>query len=142
MKWVESLYSSYLLDRKSPSDIFLAYPELKSLWQGDSNQQYGRPISYYQQLQDLDLMAAWSGVRVPVLAMHGEYDWIMSDGDSRLLAEIVNRNSSGAAKSIELVHTGHTFEHYDSLHSAFAGETGPFDESIAQTIGDWFRRHR
>jgi pimeloyl-ACP methyl ester carboxylesterase len=142
MKSVESLYSAYLLEQKSPSEIFSGRPDLKSLWQGDSNQQYGRPTSYYQQLQNLDLMAAWSAVRVPVLAMHGEYDWIMSDGDFRLLAEIVNRNSPGAAESIELVHTGHTFEHYDSLHSAFAGETGPFDESIAQRVGDWFRRHR
>ena len=87
-------------------------------------------------------MAAWSAVHVPVLAMHGEYDWIMSEGDFRLLAEIVNRNSPGAAESTELAHAGHTFEHYDSLHSAFAGAAGPFDESIAQRIGDWFTRHR
>ena len=44
------------------------------------SQQYGRPPAYYQQLQDLDLMAAGRG-QVPVLALHGEYDWIMSRGD-------------------------------------------------------------
>jgi pimeloyl-ACP methyl ester carboxylesterase len=142
MKSVEALYSAYLLERKSPGKIFSARPDLKSLWEGDANQQYGRPTSYYQQLQDLDLMAAWSTVRAPVLALHGEYDWIMSDGDFRLLVELVNRNSPGAAQSIELAHTGHTFEHYDSLRSAYAGRSGPFDESIAQTVGDWFRRHR
>jgi pimeloyl-ACP methyl ester carboxylesterase len=142
MKSEEALYSAYLLEQKSPREIFSSHPDLKLLWQGDSNQQYGRPTSYYQQLQDLDLMAAWSAVRVPVLALHGEYDWIMGDGDSRLLAEIVNRNSPGAAESIELVHTGHTFEHYDSLQSAFAGRAGPFDESIARRVGDWFKRHR
>jgi pimeloyl-ACP methyl ester carboxylesterase len=142
MKSVEALYSAYLLDKKSPRDIFTARPDLKSLWQGDFNQQYGRPPSYYQQLQELDLMAAWSGVRVPVLAMHGEYDWIMSDGDLRLLTEMVNRIVPGAAELIELPHTGHTFERYDSLHGAFAGETRPFDESIARMVDDWFRRHR
>jgi pimeloyl-ACP methyl ester carboxylesterase len=98
MKSVESLYSAYLLEQKSPQEILLGRPDLKSLWQGDPDQQYGRPTSYYQQLQELDLLAAWSAVRVPVLAIHGEYDWIMSDGDLRLLAETVNRNSSGVAE--------------------------------------------
>jgi pimeloyl-ACP methyl ester carboxylesterase len=142
MKSEEALYSAYLLEQKSPSEIFQGRPDLKSLWQGDSHLQYGRPTSYFQQLQDLDLMAAWSAVRVPVLAMHGEYDWIMSDGDLRLLAEMVNRNSPGAAESIEFLHAGHTFERYDSLHDAFAGKAGPFDESIAQRVDDWFKRHR
>jgi pimeloyl-ACP methyl ester carboxylesterase len=142
MKSVEALYSAYLLEGKSPREIFSAHPDFKSLWEGDPEQQYGRPPSYYQQLQDLDLMAAWSIVRVPVLAMHGEYDWIMTGNDFQQLVELVNRNSPGAAEFVELAHTGHTFDHYESAHAAFAGETGPFDESIARKIGDWFTRHR
>ncbi len=142
MKSVESLYSAYLLDRKSPAEIFAAHPDLKSLWQGDPTRQYGRPTAYYQQLQDLDLMAAWSAVRVPLLAMRGEYDWIMSADDLHQLVEVVNRNAPGSAEFVELARTGHTFEHYDSLHAAFAGETGQFDQSLAQRVGDWFVRHR
>jgi pimeloyl-ACP methyl ester carboxylesterase len=142
MKSVERLYSAYLLERKSPLEIFSAHPDLKSLWQGDPDQQYGRPTTYYQQLQDLDLMRAWSTVRAPVLAMHGTYDWIMSAGDFPLLVDLVNRNSPGAAEFVELAQTGHTFEHYDSLQSAFAGQTGRFDESLAHKVGDWFTRHR
>ena len=89
MKSVEALYSAYLLERKSPQDIFATQPRApKSVTAGGGfDQQYGRPISYYQQLQSLDLMSAWSGVRVPVLAMHGEYDWIMTGGDFQLIAE-------------------------------------------------------
>ena len=142
MKSVEALYSAYLLEGKSPTEIFAARPQLKGLWEGDSNQQYGRPPTYYQQLQGLDLMAAWSEVRVPVLALHGEYDWIMSGSDIQLMVELVNRNSPGAAQFLELAHTGHTFEHYDSQRAAFAGAAGPFDQSIAKTVGDWFTRHR
>jgi pimeloyl-ACP methyl ester carboxylesterase len=142
MKAVELLYSAYLLERKSPQEIFLNRPALKSLWEGDPNQQYGRPIAYYQQLQDLDLMAAWSAVRQPVLAMHGEYDWIMSASDLQQLVELVNGNSPGSAEFVELEHTGHTFEHYDSQKAAFAGEARPFDEALARKVGDWFMRHR
>ena len=81
MKRVAALYSGYLLDRQPPREIFQKRPDLRSLSAGDPNQLYGRPVTYYQQLQDLNLMAAWSAVAVPVLALHGEFDWIMSRSD-------------------------------------------------------------
>ena len=142
MKSVEYLYSEYLLQRRSPRDLFAERPELKMLWGGPAEQQYGRPIVYYQQLQDLDLMAAWSAVRVPLLALHGEFDWIMSRSDFELLVELVNRNAPGAAEFVELPRTGHTFEHYESLQAAFAGKALPFDQSTARRVSDWFIRHR
>ncbi len=142
MKSVEQLYGAYLLERQSPHEIFTRHPELKTLWQGADDQQYGRPPVYYQQLQDLDLMAAWSNVSVPVLALHGEYDWIMSRGDSELLVELVSRNKPGAAQFVELAHTGHTFENYASQQAAYDGHQLPFDESIGRRVQDWFVGHR
>jgi len=93
-------------------------------------------------LQDLDLMAAWSAIRAPVLALHGEFDWIMSRNDFELLVGLVNHNSPGSAEFVELPRTGHTFEHYDSLEAAFAGKTLPFDQSLARRVSDWFTHHR
>jgi pimeloyl-ACP methyl ester carboxylesterase len=142
MKSVERLYSAYLLERRSPRQIFAQSPELKTLWDGADDRQYGRPIAYYQQLQDLDLMSAWSGVRVPVLALHGEFDWIMSRNDIELLVELVNRNAPGSAQFVVLPQTGHTFEHYDSLRSTFEGKELPFDEGVAQRVADWFTQQR
>lgn len=142
MKSVERLYSAYLLERRHPHDILTRNPQLRAVWDGTDDQQYGRPIVYYQQLQDLDLAEAWSGVRVPVLALHGEYDWIMSRGDFELLVDIVNRNRPGSAEFIELAQTGHTFEHYDSMQSAFAGKQLPFDESVARRVSEWFLQHQ
>jgi pimeloyl-ACP methyl ester carboxylesterase len=139
---VERLYSAYLIEHRSPRDIFVQHPELKTLWEGADDEQYGRPIAYYQQLQELNLMAAWSTVRVPVLALHGEYDWIMSRDDFERLTELVNRNSPGSAEYRELPHTGHTFEHYDSLQQAFEGKQLPFDEAIVQPIRAWFVHHQ
>lgn len=142
MKREEQLYSAYLLDRRPPREIFASHPELKTLWEGPEDQQYGRPVTYYQQLQDLDLMAAWSAVRVPVLALHGEYDWIMSRADIELVAELVNRNSPGSAEFAELGHTGHTFENYASLQSAFGGPQLPFDDALAARVTAWLTQHR
>lgn len=140
MKSVAALYSAYLLGRHPPHEIFAKEPDLRKVWDGPDDRQYGRPIAYYQQLQDLNLMAAWSAVRVPVLALHGEYDWIMSRSDSELLVQIVNHNRPASAQLIELPHTGHTFENYASMQSAFHGKQLPFDDAIAQRVRAWFIR--
>ena len=142
LKREERLYSAFLLDRRSPREIFERQPELKSLWEGEPDQQYGRPVTYYQQLQDLDLMAAWSGVKVPALVMHGEFDWIMSRADLELMASIVNEGSAGAAEFVELPHTGHTFEHYASQQAAFAGDRLPFEAGLADKVTGWLASHR
>jgi hypothetical protein len=34
------------------------------------------------------------------------------------------------------------FEHYASQEAAFEGKLLPFDDRIAQRIGQWFERHR
>jgi pimeloyl-ACP methyl ester carboxylesterase len=142
MKSVAQLYSAYLLDRQPPGEIFARRPELQQLWQGDPEHQYGRPVTYYQQLQDLNLMAAWSQVKVPVLVLHGEFDWIMSRDDLETLASLVNRNRAGAAQFVELPRTGHTFEHYLSMQAAFSGNVAPFDSAVALRVTQWFERHR
>ena len=142
MKSVAQLYSAYLLERRPPAEVFARQPGLQRLWQGDSEHQYGRPVGYYQQLQDLNLMAAWSHVKVPVLVLHGEFDWIMSRDDLETLASLVNRNAAGAAQFVELPQTGHTFEHYSSLQAAFSGDVLPFDPAVARRITGWFEKHR
>jgi pimeloyl-ACP methyl ester carboxylesterase len=139
---VARLYGAYLLDRQGPDEILRRQPSLARLWEGDRAHQYGRPVAYYQQLQDLNLMAAWSSVRVPLLALHGEFDWIMSREDLRIMVDLVNRNTPGAAEFVELPSTGHTFEHYATQASAFAGKALPFDAQAATLIGDWLLRHR
>lgn len=142
MKDVAQLYAAYLLQGLTPREIFARQPRLQRLWEGDAGQQYGRPVRYYQQLQELDLMRAWSQVRAPLLVLHGEFDWIMSRADLETMAALVNANTPGAAQFVELPLTGHTLEHYASLQAAFAGKQGPFEDAIAQRIAAWFEARR
>jgi pimeloyl-ACP methyl ester carboxylesterase len=142
MQEVERLYSAYLLEQQTPQAIFTRQPALQALWEGDAEHQYERPVSYYQQLQQLDLMQAWSAVNVPLLALHGEFDWIMSRADLELMVELVNHNTPGAARFMELPRTGHTLEHYASLEDAFAGKALPFDAELGRQIAAWFAQHR
>jgi len=142
MQDVAQLYAAYLLQRLTPREIFARQPRLQRLWAGDAGQQYGRPVRYYQQLQELDLMRAWSQVRVPLLALHGEFDWIMSRADLETMVALVNANAPGAAQFVELPQTGHTLEHYASLEAAFAGKQAAFEDAVARRIVAWFEAQR
>jgi len=143
MRSVTRLYEAYLLERQRPAEVFAHHPDLRAAWAGDDDDHlYGRPVAFYQQLQQLNLESAWSKVSVPVLALHGQYDWIMSRDDHERLVELVNLRLPGAARFVELPATGHTFEHYENELAAFKFKPAAFDPRNASIIADWFRQHR
>ncbi len=135
----ERLYRQFLLEGRHPSAILADDPTLHAVWDGDPDHLYGRPVVYYQQLQQLDLAGAWSNVAVPTLVLWGEYDWIMSQEESSSIAALVNARASGLARFVELPNAGHTFENYASLEASFNGRSGAFDRTIATLITSWLR---
>jgi pimeloyl-ACP methyl ester carboxylesterase len=144
MKGVATFYHEWLFKSRPVSDILEMQPKLVDLWPegGDHEHLYGRPLAYYQQLQQLNLAAAWSRVKVPTLVLHGQYDWIMSRDDHEMIAKIVNGNAAGGARFMELPATGHTFQHYLSMPDAFAGQQAPFDPAVLRIVTDWFKERR
>ena len=92
----------------------------------------GRPLAFYEQLQNLNLAAAWSKVKVPTLVLHGQYDWIMSRDDHELIAEYVNANSPGAAHLVEVPEMGHTLQSYTNWANAFAGKSSGLNQNGAK----------
>jgi hypothetical protein len=74
--------------------------------------------------------------------MHGQYDWIMTREDPRMIAAIINANKADAARFVEQPETGHTFQHYKSLNDAFEGREGAFDPAVARVLVDWFQQQR
>jgi pimeloyl-ACP methyl ester carboxylesterase len=136
------LHTAYLVMGKAPHEIFANAPDLEKVWAGEGDSLYGRPHTYYQQLQKLNLAGAWAKVRVPVLALHGEFDWIMSRDDPEMIVALVNRNTPGAAKLVILPEADHGFGHVTSFENAFNGKRAAFDPKIADLIADWFIANR
>jgi len=134
-----TLYSEWLIKGRSVAAIVQEKPELAELWpEGkDVAHLYGRPLAFYEQLQKLNLAAAWSRVKVPALILHGQYDWIMSREDPELIAQYVNANQPSAARFIEVPAMGHTFQHYLSMADAFRGKEAPFDPKFLRLLTDW-----
>src|SRR3954466_5236539 len=94
MKEAATLYHEWLIKGRPVDDILKERPQLADAWpEGkDHAHLYGRPLRFYQQLQQLNLAAAWSGVKVPTYVLRGAFDWIMSREDSELIGSYVNNN--------------------------------------------------
>jgi len=140
MQGAANLYHECLIKGRSVDDILNEQPQLAELWpEGkDHAHLYGRPLAFYQQLQKLNLGAAWSRVKAPTYVLRGAFDWIMSREDSELIAAYVNRNGD-LASFYEMPNTGHTFQHYLSLADAFKGKQAPFDSKVIRLLADWLR---
>jgi pimeloyl-ACP methyl ester carboxylesterase len=135
------LYYDWLIKSRSVPDILKESPELAELWPGGKDQThlYGRPLKFYEQLQKLNLAAAWSRVTAPTYALHGEFDWIMSREDHQLISAYVSANG-GDAYAYEVPQMGHTFQHYLSLADAFKGKEAPFDSKVIWLLIDWLMK--
>jgi pimeloyl-ACP methyl ester carboxylesterase len=140
MKAAAALYYKWLIEGRTVDDILREQPRLVEMWpEGkDHAHLYGRPLNFYQQLQNLNLAAAWQRVKVPTYVLRGALDWIMSREDSELIAGFVNRNGD-LASFYEIPNTGHTFQHYLSLDDAFKGKAAPFDPKVIGLLADWLR---
>src|SRR6478736_1545263 len=73
IKGATTLYYEWLIKGRAVAEI-LSEPELAQLWPDGKDQThlYGRPLKFYQDLQKLNLAAAWSRVKVPALILHGQ----------------------------------------------------------------------
>ncbi len=140
MKGAAMLYHEWLIKGRPVDDVLKERPQLADLWpEGkDHAHLYGRPLRFYQQLQQLNLAAAWSRLKVPTYVLRGAFDWIMSRDDSELIASYVNHNGD-LASFYEIPQTGHTFQHNLSLADAFKGKSAPFDSKIIGLLVDWLR---
>jgi pimeloyl-ACP methyl ester carboxylesterase len=138
MKGAAILYQEWLINSRPVDEIVKEQPQLAELWpEGkDHAHLYGRPLSFYQQLQRLNLADAWSRVKAPTYVLRGAFDWIMSREDSELIASYVNRNGD-LASFYEIPNTGHTFQHYLSLADAFKGKRARFDPKVIGLLTDW-----
>jgi pimeloyl-ACP methyl ester carboxylesterase len=137
MRGLALLYTEYLVLGRTPGDVIKAHPELVPLWTDEPARQYGRPAAYYQEVQRLDVEAAWAELKVPALVVWGEYDWIMSRDDQERAAAIL-----GARGTLRILpKTSHGMNVFPSMAASFKGEGGAFDEAPAREIADWLRTH-
>lgn len=133
-----TFYQLYLIEDMTPGEVLRRHPEMRHDWQDAADGQFERPAAFFQQLQRTNVAEAWSRVRVPVLAIHGEYDWIMGAEDHREMVRISVSNGARASRELEVPKTGHLLERLDNPRGALEGR-GEYNAEAGAEILTWLR---
>jgi pimeloyl-ACP methyl ester carboxylesterase len=125
------LYTGFLLEKKTPAQVIKEKPQLARVWDDEPTHQYGRPAVFFHQLQAINASRAWSGVRVPTLAIWGEADFVMQRIDHERLVALVNANAPGAARLVTVPGMDHSM--------VMTGPDGKpqLPESVVKTVRDF-----
>ncbi len=108
-----------MLDGNEPADQVLdSYPELKRDFPDPETLKDGKSREFYRDLESRDLLAGWGSVRIPVLAVHGEADYVASAEQSERVAETVNAAYAGAAQFTSLEKTDYWLNRASSQRSS------------------------
>ena len=103
----------------TPTEIMDAKPHLKDIWTDEPHRQYGRPIAFYQQLQEQDVQGAFEKLNVPTLVIWGEYDWIMAREDSEWIVNAINKHRKGLPTLAVVSRMNHSQGLYSNPIDAF-----------------------
>lgn len=91
-------------------------------------ERHGRALALHRQLDALDLGSMWESVRVPVLVLIGEHDWVTGERAQRAIAE-----RAPDARVVELSGLDHSFTRHASLEASLRDHgRGVLDERIAE----------
>lgn len=123
-----------LIEKKSYTQVIREKPFLKSYNYHSPEHMYGRPVSYYHQVQDFNFAKSWKELKVPARIIRGTNDWIMSDDDNDLILEILK--SSGHQDHVLYRYPG--LDHWNMIHEnpidSFLGKPGKWKDGISQII--------
>ncbi|MBX3240193.1 MAG: PDZ domain-containing protein [Chitinophagaceae bacterium] len=132
-------HTTYLAGKKKPAQVMQEKPHLKELWYDEPAHQYGRPAKFYHQVQSQNFMKHWSEVKAPVLVVAGEFDWIMTLDDGKLLTELLNQKSPGQVTFLEGKGMDHHWMKYNNPVDAFNEKNGMYDAETVGKMIEWIR---
>ncbi len=133
------LYYGMLIEKKTFQEIVNQYPALAKFNYHGSRHMYGRPVEYYQQLQNFNLAGEWEKIKVPVRIMRGTNDWIMSSFDNKMIINVLRKN--GHKDHILYEYQG--LDHWNTIHKtakdSYEGKEGKWEDKISLQIIEWAR---
>jgi pimeloyl-ACP methyl ester carboxylesterase len=138
MKYAE-LYYDALVKGKTFKEIVGEKSYLNEVnTQGDAHL-YGRPLSYYQQLQQINVPSYWEKIKVPVLIHYGTNDWIMTKEDNDMLIRLLKK-SNVAVTYLESEGMDHNYFVFPERETAFKNYwSGKPDADFTKQILEWIK---
>ena len=138
-KYYIPLYYGMLIQKKTYKEVTDQYPALKEYNYHSAEHMYGRPVSYYHQLQDFNLAGEWEKLKVPVRILRGTNDWIMSAFDNHMIIDVLERSGHKDHLLYEYPGLDHWNTIHDTARDSFEGKPGKWDEGTINKILEWVR---
>jgi photosystem II stability/assembly factor-like uncharacterized protein/dienelactone hydrolase len=133
--------SMILLEKKTLGDVWARWPELRQPTQGlmlDETHMATRHMSFYHQLQDLNIAGGWQDSKGSVLAIWGEFDWVASKADHQKIVDIVNARTAGAGTLLVMPAADHAFTTHESFEQSIgAMGAGQWDATLPEQVLSW-----
>lgn len=134
------MYYGMLVEKKSYAQLISANPLLGKYNYHAAEHMYGRPMSYYHQVQDFDFAGEWAKVKVPVRIRWGSNDWIMSEADNHMIVQAL---TSAGNNDVEFYNYP-GLDHWSTIHASatdsFNFKPGKWEDNISQQIVDWAKQ--
>ena len=136
-KYYIPLYYGMLIKKKTYEEIVSSTPALREFNYHGAAHMYGRPVSYYHQLQDFNLAGAWESLKAPVRILRGTNDWIMSSFDNHMIIDVLRRNGH----KDHLLYEYPGLDHWNTIHKtakdSFDGKAGTWDPGTIDKVIEW-----
>ena len=131
------LYYGMLIEGKTYEEVIKENPSLSDYNYHGPAHMYGRPVEYYQQLQQMDLAGEWQKLQAPLRILYGSNDWIMSKFDNEMIMNVLD--AAGHKNHELLIYPG--LDHWNTIHesaaNSFFGKPGRWEPKVPQQIVDW-----
>jgi pimeloyl-ACP methyl ester carboxylesterase len=131
------LYYGMLVEKKSYQQLLDENPALAKYNYHGANHMYGRPMSYYHQLQDFDFAGEWQNLSVPVKIRWGTNDWIMSEADNDMIVKLLAAKKNSHVELFKYPGLDHWSTVHASAKDSFTGKSGVWDDNIGLQIVNW-----
>jgi alpha-beta hydrolase superfamily lysophospholipase len=100
----------------------------------------GKDPEFWRQLDRVNFGKIYSELKIPVLNAIGEFDFVSSAGDHRVIAEALKAGGQAGPHMVVLDRADHDLHSFASRDAAFAGfgsGDAPVNELAVGTIVDW-----
>ncbi|WP_286830859.1 MULTISPECIES: PDZ domain-containing protein [Kordiimonas] len=131
------LYYGMLMEEKSYADVIREKPMLAEHNYHGPMHMYGRPMTFYHQMQDFDVAGNWQKLKAPVRIRWGTNDWIMSEYDNDMIMEVLTAAGHENAELYKYPGMDHWATIHESPANSFGGKPGVWEDRISGQLVEW-----
>jgi pimeloyl-ACP methyl ester carboxylesterase len=139
-----ALLTHLFTEKVAPKDIVAHYPHLRERLEQsitEDNYFFDRSLTFFRQLADKNLGAAWESFGGHALAIWGKADFVSNEDDHALIARIVNRDHPGQGTFLAMDGIDHGFNRAATRRESFergqSRQPGQFNPAILDVCRAW-----